>query len=216
MRTRVPALALAVLFTLAPAYAAPPKSGFIEDLPALKADASRPAAQVYTAPGRSLKGFDRVSIEPVQIWYAPDSKYRGVEPNELAAIANTFAEVLVERLEPTYAVVNGEGAGILRVRIAITNVQAEKKKRNLLGYTPAGFVLGAVKDAATAGPNIDLRSAWVEAEILDADGKRLAVVMEPLFPEGGKKDTLSWKDIGAVLDAWAQRLRARLDADNAR
>lgn len=215
MRPVLAALALSLASLLVPAHAAPPASGFIEEMPQLQADARRPAAQLYTAPGRSLKGFDRVAIDPVQIWYAPDSPYRGVEPNELAAVANGFREVLEERLEPRYAVVRGEGAGILGVRLAITHVRAEKKKRGLLGYTPVGFVAGAVKDAATAGPNIDLSSAVIEAELLDAQGQRLAVLVEPMAATGGKKAALSWKQIGEVLDAWAQRLRARLDADNA-
>jgi hypothetical protein len=77
------------------------------------------------------------------------------------------------------------------------------------------LVLGAVADAATAGPSIDPHSAWIEAKILDARGERLAVIMEPLVAEGRKKASLSRKEIGEVLDAWAQRLRGGPDADNA-
>lgn len=214
-RLAIVALALALALAVAPAFAAGPASGFLENLPPLKADAQRPAAQVYIAPGGSLRGFNRIALEPIEIWYAPDSKYRGVDPNELAMVVNSFQEILVARLEPKYAVVAGEGEGILGLRIAVTNVKAEKKKRGLLGYTPAGLVVGVVKDAATAGPNIDLKSALIEAEVLDAKGKRLAVIVEPLFAPDEKKASISWKQIGEVLDAYAQRLRARLDADNA-
>lgn len=214
MDTRLAIVALVLAIAVFPALAAAPASGFLEDLPPLKADAQRAAAQVYIAPGRTLRGFNRIALEPIEVWYAPDSKYRGVDPNELSVVVNSFREILVTRLEPTYALVADEGDGILGLRIAVTNVKAEKKKRGLLGYTPAGLVVGVVKDAATTGPNIDLKSAMIEAELVDAKGQRLAVIVEPLFAPDEKKASISWKQIGDVLDAYAQRLRARLDADN--
>lgn len=41
------------------------------------------------------------------------------------------------------------------------------------------------------------------------------MIVEPLFAPDEKKAGISWKRIGEVLDAYAQRLRARLDANDA-
>lgn len=208
------AFLIATLLLASPAYAAAPASGFIEDPPALAADAQRPGARSYIAAGRDLKGFAKVAIDPVLIWYSPQSKYQGIEPNELAAVANGLREVLVDQLEPRYTVVKNEGPGILQVRLAITNVTAQKKKKGLLGYTPVGLVAGAVKGLSNSAPNIDLGAAVIEAELLDGDGTRLAVFVEPLADGKGKAEALTWESIGAVMAAYAQRLRERLDADN--
>lgn len=207
-------IGLAVL-AATPLFAIAAASDFIDGAPAMTADAKNPGAMIYVAPGRSLKGFDQVAIEPIEIWYAADSKYKGVEPNELAGVTNSLREALVKTLAPTYPVVPTSGPGVVHVRLAVTNVNAQKSKRSLLGYTPVGFVVGAAKDAANSGPNIDLRAATIEAELLDADGVRIAVVTEPLFAGSSKKEALTWKVIGAALDAYGTRLRARLDADNA-
>jgi hypothetical protein len=206
-------LVLALL--AAPLCAETPRSGFLDDYPALSTDAQRPGAEVFVAPGHSLKGYDKVAIDPVLVWYAPGSKYQGIEPNELAGVTNGLRQALVDSLMPRYTVVDAVGPGVLQVRLAITNVSAQKKKRGLLGYTPVGFVVGAAKDLATEAPNIDLQAATVEAELLDADGTRLVVVLEPLVPGNSKKEALTWASIAGVLQAYGQRLRARLDADNA-
>jgi hypothetical protein len=205
---------IAALLVASPAFATAPPSGFIEDPPALTTDAQRPGARSYIAAGRDLRGFSRVAIDPVLVWYSPESKYQGIEPNELAAVANGLREILVEQLEPRYAVVKTEGPGVLQVRLAITNVVAQKKKKGLLGYTPVGLVAGAVKGLASSAPNIDLGAAVIEAELLDGDGKRLAVFVEPLADGKGKAEALTWESIGTVMAAYAQRLRKRLDADN--
>ncbi|MCE3004363.1 MAG: DUF3313 domain-containing protein [Xanthomonadaceae bacterium] len=211
-------LLLLLLFLLLPgssvASGAPQTSGFIENLPVLVADAKRPDAMNYTAPGRSLKGFSKVAFEPVLVWYAPDSKYRGIEPDELAAVTRGMQDALIGNLEPKYPLVKATGADVLQIRIAITNVTAEKRKKKLLGYTPIGFVVGAAKGLATAGPDIELRSARVEAEILDGSGERLAVVIEPLVDGTSSREKLTWAEIAEVLDAYGKRMRARLDADN--
>lgn len=206
-------IAIAVL-AMAPVLAAPPQSGFLDDYPPMQADAQRPGATTYAAPGRTLKGFDKVMIEPILVWYAPESKYKGIDPNELAAVTTSLRTALVDNLEPRYPVVQGAGPGVLQVRMAVTNVVAQKKKKGLLSYTPVGLVVGAAKSLATAGPNIDLSAATVEAELLDASGERLAVIIEPLISGESKQERLSWDQIATVLDAYGKRLRARLDADN--
>ncbi len=73
---------------------------------------------------------------------------------------------------------------------------------------------GAAKNAATAGPNLNIASATVEAELLDPSGKRIAVVIDPLEGKEVQKDNLTWADIGKILDHAGQRLRARMDSDN--
>lgn len=190
-------------------------SAFIENAPTMIADAKNPGALIYVAPGRSLRGFDKVAIEPIEVWYAADSDYKGVEPNELGGVTNSLRDALVRTLAPSYPVVSGSGPGVLHVRLAVTNVHAQKKRRGLLGYTPVGFVVGAARDAATSGPNIDLQDATIEAELSDAEGVRIAVVSEPLFAGSSRREALTWSEIGAALTAYGERLRGRLDADNA-
>jgi len=208
-------LAVAAAIGSSATFAAPPPSGFLDSYPAMKPDPKRPGASIYIAPGTSLKGLDKVLIDPILVWYSRDSKYQGIDPNELSAVTEHLRTALTKSLEPKYPIVDATGPGVLRLRVAITNVVAEKKKRGILGYTPVGFVIGTAKNMATAGPNINLSSATVEAELLDPSGKQLAVVVDPLVSGETKEEALTWAQIATVLDAAGQRLRARMDADNA-
>jgi hypothetical protein len=214
---RAPMILIAALFafSLPPAHAAtPPPSGFLDTYPAMQPDTKRPGASIYIAPGTTLKGFTKIHIDPILVWYAKDSTYQGIDPDELSAVTNNFRKALIKHLEPAYPVVDANGQDVLELRLAITNVVAEKKKRGILGYTPVGFVIGAAKNAATAGPNINISSATVEAELLDATGKQLAVVVDPLVTDPSTKDKMTWSDIAKVMDAAGQRLRDRMDADH--
>jgi hypothetical protein len=214
MRPSLSVLLGLLVLTLATAAAVPPQSGFLDSYPPLQPDARHPGSFIYLAPGGSLKGLTKVQIDPILVWYSKDSTYQGIDPNELSAVTENLRKALVKHLAPTYPVVDTAGPDVLHLRIAITNVMAEKKKRGILGYTPVGFVIGAAKNAATAGPNINIASATLEVELLDGSGKRIAVAIDPLLGADIQKENLTWSDIGKVLDAAGTRLRSRMDSDN--
>lgn len=186
-------------------------TGFIDENVVLKKDANTAGVYRYEKPGLDLKNYDRIIFEPVEIWLHPKSKYKGISPDDLKVIGDSFVQTLIDELEPTYPVVSKAGPGTLVVRLAITNVKMKKKKRGLLGYTPIGIVVTAVKDVA--GSRVSLIDAGIEAELLDAlTGERLAVLADRGITASKKKDEkLSWKDIDERLRFYAKRFRARLE-----
>jgi hypothetical protein len=214
MRRALCLIAGLLVLTVAAAATPPPQTGFLDSYPALQPDPKHEGSFIYMEPGASLKGFTKVQIDPILVWYAKDSTYQGIDPNELSAVTENLRKAVVKNLEPKYPVVSTDGPNVLRLRLAVTNVTAEKKKRGILGYTPVGFIISSAKNAATAGPNLNIASATLEAELLDASGKRLAVVIDPLAGQDVQKENLTWADIGKVLDAAGKRLRARMDSDN--
>jgi len=207
------------LFTsavMSPAWAkdAPSTTDFIEGDVALQKDADKAGAYRYESPGLDLSNYDRVIIEPVEIWIHPKSKYKGASPDDLKLISDSFVNSLISELEPAYPVVSKAGPRTMVVRLAITDVKLKKKKRGLLGYTPIGMIVTAAKDMA--GSRVSLQSAGIEAELLDAQsGERLAVLVDKgLKAPKDKKEKLSWDDIDQRLRFYAKRFRARLDAAN--
>jgi len=200
-------------------------SGFLEGYPTFEPDKDREGALIYHKPGVSLKEYNKVMIDPIEIWYAPDCKYKGINPDELKVLADTFRAAIVSELEPDYPVVSKPGPGVLGIRVAITNVQVTKKKRGLLGYTPAGLVVStAIK---TLGDNMSLQDATIEAELLDSqNNERLGALIDRQRKErsaAGKtlsalsavqKEGASWEEIENTLKIYAKRFRSRLDAEH--
>jgi hypothetical protein len=186
-------------------------SGFVDNYPDLKLDPLGGGGQLYIKPGANLGGYNKIMIEPIEVWLADNSKYKGFSPDDLKAITDEFYRVLLTNLEPDYPVVSRPGKGVLVVRLAITDVYAKKKKRGLLGYTPIGAVAGA---ATGAYRKVTLNDATIEAELMDAGSQdQLAVLVDKLSVSKGGADQTSWDDIHKALDYYAKRLRARLDAD---
>lgn len=202
-------LATAVLaLSLHPACAG--DSAFIDNLPALIPDPDRTGAMMWQKPGVDRAAYTRVMVEPLTIFISPDSEYQGLDADELKALADTFRDVVTRTLEPDIPVVGQKGEGVLYLRAAITNVKIAKKKRGLLGYTPIGLVVGAVKSAAT-GPSVSLKDAVLEIEMLDSTtGERLGVLVDKA-PKGAASE-LSWDAIAKTMGFYAERFKARMQA----
>ena len=189
-------------------------SGFITDMPKLVKDEVIAGGMRYRVPGADLKNYTKFMIDPIEIWYAPDSKYKGIEPDTLKSIADTLRATITYELEPDWPIVSRPGPGVMVIRMAITNVHAKKKKRGLLGYTPAGLVVTTA--IAAAGKNISLQDAVIEMEFIDsASNERVGVAVSHTedWPES-KKGKTSWEEIQNKLKAIAQRMRAKIDEEH--
>lgn len=185
-------------------------SGFIENMPQLAPDPDRAGAMIWTKPGVDRAAYTKVMIEPVTVFISPDSEYKGLDADELKALADGFRETITKTLEPEIPVVNQGGAGVMYIRAALTNVKVAKKKRGLLGYTPVGLVAGAVKTAA-GGPSLSLQDAVLEIETYDpVSGERLGVLVDKA-PKEASGD-LSWDAIDATLSFYAERFKTRMQA----
>jgi hypothetical protein len=189
-------------------------SGFMEDYPTFEADKDRKGAKIYHKPGVSLKNYTKIAIAPIEIWIAADSKYKGIDPNDLKALADTFRAAIVAELEPAYPVVSKPGEGVLVLRIAITDVFTKKKKRGLLGYTPVGFVAKGVKDL-TVGPAVSLADAVIEAELIDSQtNERIGALIDRQSASMEKRKDTSWEKIQSTLTFYAKRFRGRMDTEH--
>jgi len=188
-------------------------SGFLDDYSGMKADPDRSGAMVYRKDGVSLGAYDKIVISPIEIFYHPKTKYKGVSPDEMKVLADTFSTIITNELEPEYPVVNSSGKGVLVVRLAITNLKMKKKKRGLLGYMPIGAAITALKDVA--GKRIKLSDATIEAELLDGvTGERLGTLTDSLAQSIKKGEKPSWESLTNALTFYAKRFRSRLDAEH--
>ncbi len=185
-------------------------SEFIDNPPQLVQDADRTGAMIWEKPGVDRSVYTRVMIEPVIIFVSPDSKEKGLNADELKALADSFQNALISTLEPEIPVVTQPGEGVLYLRAALVDVKFAKKKRGLLGYTPVGFVVTAAADAA--GARVQLQDVTLEVEALDSvSGERIAVVVDEA-PETVGEEKPSWDSVNQTFVFYAERFKQRLQA----
>jgi len=189
-------------------------SDFLSDYSQLKKSSDKYMDYTYLAPGapNKMAHYSAVMIDQPEIFVAPNSKYKGMKPDDMKALADAFRGAMAQSLSATYMIVDQPGPNVLYVRFAISNVQLKKKKRGLLGYTPIGLVAGAAKSAMTSDftKKIDLKGLTMEMEILDSNSEeQLAALLET---RSGKKDEpASWAELEALIAVYSQRVACRLD-----
>jgi hypothetical protein len=190
------ALTVALLLSLSSELLAD-DSGFLTDYSKLKPIAGSDA-RLYTAPNAhtDFKNYKAVMIDQPEFVIASDSKYKGVKPDDAKAVADALRAQMNATVTKNgrLFVVDKPGSGVLYVRIAASNIHLAKKKRGLLGYTPAGFVIGS---AVSAGEEMEqkiiLQDMNLEIEIQDSQSQEVLVAMVDKVDPGTKaKASESW------------------------
>jgi len=182
-------------------------------------------ALIYRKPGfKPGDGarYKRFMIDPVLVWYSPQSNYKGIYPDELKAITDYFRTTMVAHLQDRYPVVAEPGPDVVRIRAAIVDMHRENPI-HLYQFTPIGLVLTGVKEATgldditrerVAAGNSYIIAATIEVGFFDSTtNELLGAFRESSRASPTRRDAggATWGQVKAGLDAWAQKLRARID-----
>jgi len=189
-------------------------SDFLSDYSQLKKSSDAYMDYTYLAPGApdKMANYSAVMIDQPEIFIAPNSKYKGMKPDDMKALADAFRTSMAQSLAQDYLIVEQPGPNVLYLRFALSNLQLKKKRRGLLSFTPVGLVVGAAKSALTTdfSKKIDLKGLTMEMEVLDSNSEeQLAALLETR--SGAKDDPASWSELEALIAVYSQRVRCRLD-----
>jgi len=206
------------------------KSGFISGSPAMTPMPEMTGVWYWNEPGVKFQNYNKLLLDNVEIFIAPDSKYKGYDADQMKVLADTMRAVMIHAMEPDFPVVTRPGPGVLVARLAITNVYLGKPPFRLRNYTPIGIVVGGVKTLAGVPKNFSIKNASVEAELFDGQsGKRVGVRIDtrPIRSLDEDPQTteelddfedplddpkeLSWDSIEESLQVYGQRFRKRVE-----
>ena len=206
---------IVMLCAVAAQAAAPQMSGFLLNYPLMKPVQGEAGAWAWDSPEANLAAYDRVMFDPVEIWLAADSEYKGIAPDQMKVLSDSLISMITEELEPDFPVVTQPGPGVLRIRLALTNVKL-KKKRRVVSYLPIGLAVSGVRRLSGRMNNVQLQATSLEAEMLDSvSGRRIAVRIDnapggrPM--DAGSTESMSWDALEDTLQFYARRLRTRLE-----
>lgn len=194
----------------------PKTSGFIDPSVELVPIPNMEGAWHWNKPGLQFKDYNKILLGRIEIFIAPDSKYKGIDADQMKILVDSMRAVMIEALEPDYPVVSIAGPGVMGARIAITNLYLGKPKHKFGQYSPIGLLAsGAKKITGKSKPkNFTLKEASVEAVMFDSlTGERMAVRLDtkPLRSIDGKSKELSWEAIEASLRVYGKRFRERVE-----
>lgn len=186
-------------------------SGFLKNYPQFQPGPSDGVDRIYTKPGMDLNKYNRVMLDEVQFFLKKSAAEQGVQASELKELSDTFHRAIFEALGNAYPLVTEPGADVLRIRLAVTDIETSNPAvSGITTVLPVGLAVSVAKKAAT-GSYTGVGGASMEVEFLDSMSNERLVAAIDTF-DGSKMSGFS--KLGATKEAfefWAKRLRVTLD-----
>ena len=186
-------------------------SGFLGDYSKLQAGPEGGIDQRYIKEGVDFKQYNKIMLDQVRFYFKNDAADKGIDADEMKELANTFDKAVIDALGGAYPLVAKPGPKVLRIRVAITDMELPSRALNAIStVVPAGLAISTIKSGLT-GKGTGVGEISMEFECLDSTTNE--VIAEGVDRRsGGKIDSMS--KFGTAEDAfkfWAQRLRTWLD-----
>ena len=189
-------------------------SGFLEDYSLLQKGPEGGPDLVYKKPGVDFSKYKKLIVDKVVFYLKEDAKAKAIQPSVLKELEDAFEQELVKHLNDAYPMVDKPGPDVLRIRIAITDVEPSNPTLGTVGAVlPVGMAVNLVSNVTT-GSSVNVGSASIEAEFLDSEtGELLGEVVD--HKTGSTYDTATvkgkWGHTRKAFEEWAEMLRNWLD-----
>jgi hypothetical protein len=150
-------------------------------------------------------------LDQVVFYFKQDAENQAIDPDEMKELADKYNRAVIDVLGDAYPLVSEPAPDVMRVRVAITDLQLPIRTLNVVtSVVPAGIAIGLVKKGLT-GKSAGVGEISMEFELLDSQtNKRIAAGVDRRA--GAKVD--SFTKFGSAEEAfkfWAGRLKTRLD-----
>jgi len=193
-----------------------PRSGFLTDetYAKLGPDPDKRVDWVYANPEAKIGNYNKIMMDYVQFVFNDDEGYKGIQADELTVLADAFHRAMIGQLSDQFEFTPTPGAGVLRLRVALTNVKASNPALGTVtSVIPVGLAVSVVKKGIT-GSHIGVGEASFEAELLDTEtGEVIGAAIDRHEGEKYKigKTVSKWGHVKDVFDYWAKSLKTRLE-----
>lgn len=215
MKTVRAVLAIMIGFALmaSAGFAAEPKySGFLGDLyKNLQPGPEGGAKMRWMKPGIMFGKYNKFMVDSVIFFFADDSEYKGIDPNEVKELADKFNQAIVAAFKDKYPIVVEPGPDVARIRIAITGV---KESRPVLSgvssILPIGLAFSLVKKgttgswsgSGTTSAELEALDSTTNEPVFAAVDERSAAFTERFSKWGSAEEAFKW---------WAEHIVAFID-----
>lgn len=200
--------------------------GFLSDYTKIQSIAENSNAFVYRNQSFNLNKYKKIMLDPIKIWTKRHTWPRDNSPI-LDDLANHFYQKIIDAIGNSYTVVNTPGEDVLRLRIAVTDLEPNDPGISLitllvpflwLGEASAGIAQGDVGSTPFAG------QAVIEMEVLDSQiNQQLTAYIERrvgkkyAWDEGFTSGLVSytkafftWAYTQDAFESWASLLQVEL------
>jgi len=194
-------------------FAAEPKySGFLEGYyQNLQPGPEGGAKMRWLKPGVMFGKYNKLMVDSVTFFFADDSQYKGIDPNELKELSDSFNQAIVAALKDKYSIVAEPGPDVARLRIAITGIKQSKPVASAVSsLLPIGLAVSLVKKGAT-GSWSGSGATSAEFAVLDSVTNDVILVAVDERTAGFTERFSKWGSAQEAFKFWAGRIAAFID-----
>jgi hypothetical protein len=188
------------------------KAGFLGEHVAKLAPGPEGGARMrWIKPGVDFAKYNQVMIDSVVFFLSEESEYKGVDPQELKALADGFNLQVVNAVKAKYPIVSEPGPNVLRVRFAVTELkQSRPLVSGVTSVLPVGIGISLVKKGATDSWT---GSGATGAEMLALDSTTNEVILaaKDSRTAGFTERFSKWGSADEAFKYWGERIALFLD-----
>jgi hypothetical protein len=196
-----------------------PVAGFLPDSSLLRPGGSGQPALVYRNPTANFALYNKVFLDPVTIWTAPNSALNRVPESARQAAANRFYSDLYKALSKRCQMVTSPSLpGTMHLRVALTDATTANAFLNTVAtYAPYGVSTAYSLASLAFNNGVGYFAGTAAAEGYATDAMTGTVLWQAVDKRGGSTaliaNTLnSWRDVDKAFRTWSDKLGARLQA----
>jgi hypothetical protein len=165
----------------------------------------------WLKPGVDFAKYDKVMLDSVVFFFAKDSDYTGMDPNELKEMADGFNLQIVNALKDSYPIVSSPGPDVVRIRFAVTDLKSSKPALSAVSsVVPVGLGLSIVKKGAS-GSWAGSGSTSAEIMAIDSATGDVIAVAQDERSAGFTERFSKWGSAEDAFKFWGERIKLLMD-----
>lgn len=205
-------IGVAVMATAGFGAESPRYSGFLGDYyKYLQPGPEGGAKMRWMKPGTMFGKYNKFMVDSVIFYFADDSEYKGIDPNELKELSDSFNQALVEAFRGKYPIVTEPGPDVARIRIAITGIKQSRPGVGAISsIVPVGIAFSLAKKGA-AGSWSGSGATSAEMEMLASLTNDVIGVAVDEKTAGYTERFSKWGSAKEAFKFWSERIVGFID-----
>jgi hypothetical protein len=190
----------------------PVKQGFLEGYYAnLQPGPEGGAKQRWVKPGIDFSKYNKVMLDSMVFYFAEDSEYKGIDPEELKALSDGCNLAIVNALKDKYPIVSEPGPDVVRLKVALTGLkQSNPVLSGVTSVVPVGLGISVIKKGA-AGSWTGSGATTAEIMVLDSTTNTVIAVAQDEQTAGFTERFSKYGFTEEAFKFWGERMRLFLD-----
>jgi hypothetical protein len=165
----------------------------------------------WTKEGLDPKRYNRFMVDSVVFFLADESDYKGIDPQEMKELADSFNRELVAAFKDKWPIVAEPGPDVGRIRVAITNIKPSRPGISAVtSIVPVALGVNLVKRGATGGWT-GSGETCIEAMGLDSMTNEIHVLAFDQQKAAFEQRFSKWGSANDAFKFWSEKIVALID-----